>query len=74
MLGARTSQVFTSRWKALFWAAGVMLTAYCTIPGADDVQDKAKPGEVTDAAGLTQQQHDDADAAIRALRDLGSRN
>ena len=36
MLGVRTSQVFTSRWKALIWSAGVLLTAYCSIPGADD--------------------------------------
>jgi hypothetical protein len=28
--------VFTSRWKALWWAAGVCLTAYCTVPAADD--------------------------------------
>ncbi len=27
--------VFASRWKALLWAAGVMLTAYCTIPSPD---------------------------------------
>ena len=36
MLGVRTSQVFTSRWKALLWAGGVMLTAYCSIPAADE--------------------------------------
>ena len=28
--------VFTSRWKALWWAAGVCLTAYCTVPSADE--------------------------------------
>ena len=28
--------VFTSRWKALWWSAGIMLTAYCTVPSADD--------------------------------------
>lgn len=27
--------VFRSRWKALWWAAGVCLTAYCTVPVAD---------------------------------------
>ena len=37
MLGVRTSQVVTSRWKALFWAGGVMLTAYCSIPAAHEV-------------------------------------
>jgi hypothetical protein len=24
--------VFRSRWRALFWASGVLLTAYCTVP------------------------------------------
>lgn len=27
--------VFTSRWKALWWAIGVCLTAYCTVPSPD---------------------------------------
>ena len=27
--------VFRSRWKALWWAAGVCLTAYCTVPSQD---------------------------------------
>jgi len=27
--------VFMSRWKALWWAVGVCLTAYCTVPAAD---------------------------------------
>jgi len=27
--------VFASRWKALWWAIGVCLTAYCTVPSAD---------------------------------------
>lgn len=27
--------VFRSRWKALWWAAGVCLTAYCTVPSPD---------------------------------------
>jgi hypothetical protein len=27
--------VFTSRWKALWWAAGVCLTAYCTVPSQE---------------------------------------
>ena len=48
MLGVRTSQVFTSRWKALFWAGGIMLTAYYSIPAADDdsttTAESAKPG------------------------------
>ena len=27
--------VFRSRWRALFWASGVLLTAYCTVPSKD---------------------------------------
>ncbi|WP_137680765.1 hypothetical protein [Aurantiacibacter suaedae] len=28
--------VFRSRWRALLWAGGVCLTAYCAVPHADD--------------------------------------
>jgi hypothetical protein len=31
--------VFTSRWKALTWALGVLLTAYCSVPSPDPVSD-----------------------------------
>lgn len=27
--------IFRSRWKALFWAAGVCLLAYCTVPSQE---------------------------------------
>ena len=27
--------IFRSRWRALFWASGVLLTAYCTVPSED---------------------------------------
>jgi hypothetical protein len=30
--------IFRSRWRALGWAAGVCLTAYCTVPSADEAQ------------------------------------
>ena len=30
--------VFTSRWKALIWAAGVCLTAYCTVPSQEQTE------------------------------------
>ena len=42
--------VFRSRWKALWWAAGVMLTAYCTVPSAEDTQNQ-------DAARVKVAQH-----------------
>jgi hypothetical protein len=30
--------VFSSRWKALLWAAGVCLTAYCTVPSQEQTE------------------------------------
>jgi len=30
------STVFASRWKALMWSAGVLLTAYCTVPSPEE--------------------------------------
>ena len=28
--------VFRSRWRALLWSAGVLLTAYCAVPAPED--------------------------------------
>ena len=38
MFGSKYQAVFRSRWRALLWASGVLLTAYCTVPspGEDD--------------------------------------
>ena len=49
-LGPRISTVFTSRWKALAWAASVCLTAYCSIPSKDG--SNGAGGAVTAVAGL----------------------
>ncbi len=38
MFGPKLNTVFASRWKALLWSAGVLLTAYCTVPAADAPQ------------------------------------
>jgi hypothetical protein len=35
-LGPSIKTVFRSRWRALWWSAGVLLTAYCAVPGKDD--------------------------------------
>ena len=35
------SNIFRSRWKALWWAAGVLMTAYCSIPSADQTASQA---------------------------------
>jgi hypothetical protein len=36
MMGPRITTVFRSRWNALLWSAGVLATAYCSIPKPDD--------------------------------------
>lgn len=36
--GTKMSQVFSSRWKAVTWGLGIMLTAYCTVPSAEQTQ------------------------------------
>lgn len=33
---ARYQNVFRSRWKAVGWAAGVLLTAYCSVPSREE--------------------------------------
>jgi hypothetical protein len=34
--GPRLNTVFASRWKALVWAGCIVLTAYCTVPSAEE--------------------------------------
>ena len=69
MFGARTSQVFTSRWKALIWSAGVLTTAYCTIPATDD--DSAAPSAKAAQLGQPSEQEVQAREIIKNLGNLG---
>ena len=41
MFGPGISTVFASRWKALWWSAGVLMTAYCSVPSADETNQDA---------------------------------
>ncbi len=50
MFGPRITTVFASRWKALWWAGGIMLTAYCTIPSADESTSAADQAAAAQAA------------------------
>ncbi|HUQ13891.1 MAG TPA: hypothetical protein VM055_06410 [Novosphingobium sp.] len=43
MLGPKMNTVFASRWKATWWAAGVLLTAYCSVPSPDEEASVAGP-------------------------------
>lgn len=35
-LGPKLNTVFASRWKALAWSGGVLMTAYCSVPSDDE--------------------------------------
>lgn len=39
--GPKLNTLFRSRWNALLWAAGVLLTAYCSIPSAEESKQEA---------------------------------
>jgi len=45
MPGPKLNTLFRSRWNALLWAAGVCLTAYCSIPSREETEaeDAAHP-------------------------------
>ncbi len=37
--GPKMRHVFASRWKAVTWSLGILLTAYCTVPAADQARE-----------------------------------
>jgi hypothetical protein len=37
--GTKMNQVFLNRWKAVTWSLGILLTAYCTVPFADQARE-----------------------------------
>lgn len=41
MFGPRLTTVFASRWKALWWSAMILATAYCSAPYAEKTADSA---------------------------------
>ncbi len=45
--GPKLNTLFASRWKALLWAGGVLLTAYCSVPSAEETEQEmaAQAGE-----------------------------
>ncbi|MCJ2183686.1 hypothetical protein MTR62_13440 [Novosphingobium sp. 1949] len=70
--GPRLNSVFRSRWRALWWSAGVLLTAYCSVPAM--THKDAGQGAGQDAAGKTSARasdQDDAKAAAEVARLLG---
>ena len=52
MFAPRLNQVFASRWKALFWAISVMISAYCFIPSAQDTEQSSPDDNAQAAAAI----------------------
>ena len=48
--GTKINQVFRSRWKAVTWSLGILLTAYCTVPAVDqaDQHEAAKAAKAAE--------------------------
>jgi len=42
MFGPKITTVFKSRWNALLWSAGILLTAYCSVPAAQETDQAAQ--------------------------------
>ena len=69
---AKYQNVFRSRWKALWWAAGVCLTAYCSVPSPD--HHTAAASHVARADSQSAPQPQDAETAqeeASALQGIG---
>jgi hypothetical protein len=41
MFTPKLSTLFASRWKALWWSASILMTAYCTVPSPDNENDSS---------------------------------
>jgi len=42
MFGPSIRNVFKSRWHALAWSVSILITAYCTVPAAEQSQQLAE--------------------------------
>ena len=56
MLGPRITTVFRSRWRALWWAATVLIGVYFSVPRAGDDGDAGGKQAEQAVAALLQQQ------------------
>lgn len=80
MFGPRLNTVFASRWRALWFSAAVLLTAYCSVPGAPVDPMTAASGQLADAAaakdaidgsGLSPEERRQAEETLKAIESLG---
>lgn len=48
LFGPKLNTVFASRWKALTWAGLVLVTAYCTVPQAEQASEQIEAGKAAE--------------------------
>jgi len=46
MCGPKIGNVFKSRWQALWWSAGILMLAYCTVPSEKQTEQAQKQKEL----------------------------
>eukprot|EP01037_Dinobryon_pediforme_P006077 gene6077-6152_t len=51
--GPKLNTLFRSRWNALLWGAGVLLTAYCSVPSQEESKEEAAATPAISASGST---------------------
>ena len=51
--GTKITHVFASRWKAVTWSLGVLLTAYCAVPSAEQTERHEAKAAKTASAHLS---------------------
>jgi len=52
MFGPRLSSVFASRWRAVWWAASILVFAYSVVPSPDESAEKPAAGHAVDPWAL----------------------
>ncbi len=69
MFGPKLSTVFASRWRALWFSACILGTAYCSIPGKDEPSAAAADAKAAIAASdLTAEQKDQLGDVMNQLQ------
>jgi len=75
MFGPRITTVFASRWRAIWFAASILLFAYMSVPAADDAAASSNSEASTadrGSDGLTAEERERAQQAIAAVERAGS--
>jgi hypothetical protein len=52
MFGPKINTVFKSRWNAIWWSVGILMTAYCSVPSKDQAH---QTGHAASTASATRE-------------------